>query len=182
MLYIQKFVAENAHISVLVLGVEKYKNLVWGRIPPKYKFLSATTICHLYLHTQHSMVPFCRCPPPPRQVLKKSPVFKFISSQSTYTYIYIYIYIYIYRVITSVPLFCAHAQQVSRCIHPFGWNWSRNLLSTRSCSFFAQSPEKKWVHENVSFRSVHDGQLHLCMYQLCDFISFQNSVPNVLEQ
>jgi hypothetical protein len=29
---------------------------------------------------------------------------------------------------------------------------------------------KKWVHENVSFRSVYDGQLQLCMYLLCDNI------------
>jgi hypothetical protein len=31
-----------------------------------------------------------------------------------------------------------------------------------NCHF--RSPEKKWVHENVSFRSVYDGQLQLCMY------------------
>jgi hypothetical protein len=38
--------------------------------------------------------------------------------------------------------------------------------------FFARSPEKymkyTWgIHENVSFRSVHDGQLQLCMSLLC---------------
>ena len=33
---------------------------------------------------------------------------------------------------------------------------------------FAQSPEKKWVHDNVIFRSVNDGQLRLCMSLLCD--------------
>jgi hypothetical protein len=27
---------------------------------------------------------------------------------------------------------------------------------------------KKWVHENVSFRSQYDGQLQLCMSLLCD--------------
>ena len=27
---------------------------------------------------------------------------------------------------------------------------------------------KKWVHENVSFRSVYNGQLRLCMSLLCD--------------
>jgi hypothetical protein len=32
---------------------------------------------------------------------------------------------------------------------------------------FARSPEKKWVHENVSFRSVYNGQLRLCMSLLC---------------
>jgi hypothetical protein len=33
--------------------------------------------------------------------------------------------------------------------------------------FFTRSPEKKWVHENVSFRSAYDGQLQLCMYPFC---------------
>jgi hypothetical protein len=33
---------------------------------------------------------------------------------------------------------------------------------------FARSLEKKWVHENVSLRSVYDGQLHPCMSLLCD--------------
>jgi hypothetical protein len=33
------------------------------------------------------------------------------------------------------------------------FNCSRNLPSTRSWSFLARSPEKKWVDENVSFRS-----------------------------
>jgi hypothetical protein len=32
---------------------------------------------------------------------------------------------------------------------------------------FARSPEKKWVHDNVIFRSVYDGQLRLCMSLLC---------------
>jgi hypothetical protein len=46
------------------------------------------------------------------------------------------------------------------------WRLTLNLLSTRS--FFARSPEKKWVHENVIFRSVYIGQLRLCMSLLCD--------------
>jgi hypothetical protein len=29
---------------------------------------------------------------------------------------------------------------------------------------------KKWVHENVSFRSVYDGQLRLCMSLLCGVV------------
>jgi hypothetical protein len=48
------------------------------------------------------------------------------------------------------------------------WRLTLNLLSTRSWSFFARSPEKKWVHYNVIFRSVYDGQLRLCMSLLCD--------------
>jgi hypothetical protein len=48
------------------------------------------------------------------------------------------------------------------------FNCWQNFPSTCSWSFFARSPEKKWVHENVSFRSVYDGQLQLCMYLLCD--------------
>jgi hypothetical protein len=33
---------------------------------------------------------------------------------------------------------------------------------------FARSPEKKWVHDNVIFRGVYNGQLRLCMsYLLC---------------
>jgi hypothetical protein len=73
------------------------------------------------------------------------------------------------------PLFCARARQVTRWTNPIGWNWMttrfncwQNFPSTCSWSFFARSPEKKWVHENVSFRSVYDGQLQLCMYLLCD--------------
>ena len=51
------------------------------------------------------------------------------------------------------------------------WRLTLNLLSTRSWSFFARSPEKKWVHDNVIFRSVYNGQLRLCMsYLLCDWI------------
>jgi hypothetical protein len=43
-----------------------------------------------------------------------------------------------------------------------------HLLSTRSWSFFTRSREKKWIHDNVIFRSVYDGQLRLCMsYLLC---------------
>ena len=47
------------------------------------------------------------------------------------------------------------------------WRLTLNLLSTRSWSFFARSPEKKWVHDNVIFRSVYNGQLRLCMSLLC---------------
>jgi hypothetical protein len=50
------------------------------------------------------------------------------------------------------------------------WRLTLNLLSTRSWSFFAQSSEKKWVHENVIFRSVYNGQLRLCMSLLCVII------------
>jgi hypothetical protein len=48
------------------------------------------------------------------------------------------------------------------------WRLTLNLLSTRSWSFFARSPVKKWVHDNVIFSSVYNGQLRLCMsYLLC---------------
>jgi hypothetical protein len=80
-LYIQKSVSENAHISVL--RVEKYKKFLGENTPRPTPLLVYTYHTKLFvtnnhlssLHTQYSMVPFCRCPPP-RQVLKKSPVFK----------------------------------------------------------------------------------------------------------
>ena len=63
----------------------KIQKMFWGRIPQTplpVHTISHQTFCHQQpsvihssLHTQYSMVPFCRCPPP-RQVLKKSPVFK----------------------------------------------------------------------------------------------------------
>jgi hypothetical protein len=64
---------------------------------------------------------------------------------------------YIYRVLTSVPTFCARL----------------TLTAHRTCRahavdhFLPGCPKKKWVHENVSFCSVYDGQFHLCMYLLC---------------
>jgi hypothetical protein len=56
------------------------------------------------------------------------------------------------------------------CIHwmTTRFNCSRNLPSTRSWSFLARSPEKKWVDENVSFRSIYDGQLQLCINEESD--------------
>jgi hypothetical protein len=66
---------------------EKIQNIFWGRIPPDPptgtydttpNFLSLTTMHLPSLHTQYSMVPFCRCPPP-RQVLKKSLCVQIIS-------------------------------------------------------------------------------------------------------
>jgi hypothetical protein len=51
------------------------------------------------------------------------------------------------------------------------FNCSRNLPSTRSWSFFARSPEKKRVQENVSFRNVYNGQLQLC---ICIYSVTQN--------
>ena len=81
---------------------------------------------------------------------------------------------YIYRVITSVPTFLC-ACSASYRMHASHWmtarfNCSRNLPSTRSWSFSVQSLEKKWVQENLSFRSVYDGQFQFCTYLLCDAV------------
>jgi hypothetical protein len=35
---------------------------------------------------------------------------------------------------------------------------------------------KKWVHENVSFRSVYNGQLRLCMSLLCGLAEAHSTV------
>ena len=77
MLYIQKSFSENAGISVI--GVEKYKNFLGENTPrPPYYLMRFhtkhfVTNNHLsFLHTWYSMVPFCRCPPPPHwRTLKK---------------------------------------------------------------------------------------------------------------
>ena len=52
----------------------------------------------------------------------------------------------------------------------FKFNCSRNLPSTRSWSFLPGRLKKKWVHKNVSSRSVYNGQFQLCMYLLCGVI------------
>jgi hypothetical protein len=73
-----------------------------------------------------------------------------------------------YRNVTSVPTFFVRmlGKLLDACI------WLDNDQVTthfklaehaRSWSFFARSPEKKWVHDNVIFRSVYNGQLRLCM-------------------
>jgi hypothetical protein len=75
-----------------------------------------------------------------------------------------------YRDVTSVPTFFVRmlGKLLDACIW-LEWRLTLNLLSTRSWSFFAWSPGKKWVHDNVIFSSVYNGQLRLCMsYLLCD--------------
>ena len=52
-------------------------------------------------------------------------------------------------------------------MHLIGWRLALKLAEHAQLIFFARSPEEKWVHENISFRSVYNGQLQLCMYLLC---------------
>jgi hypothetical protein len=86
-----------------------------------------------------------------------------------------------YRDVTSVPTFFVRTLGPSNQMHassnlPSRWRLTLNLLSTRSWSFFARSPEKKWVHENVIFRSVYNGQLRLCMSLLCAYDSIRHTL------
>ena len=64
------------------------------------------------------------------------------------------------------PLFCAHTRQVTRCMHPLASHWplgQAELAKHAQLIIFARPPEEKWVRENVIFRSVYDGQFHLCV-------------------
>jgi hypothetical protein len=65
------------------------------------------------------------------------------------------------------PLFCARVRQVTS-LHPILDGQGVALTARGTCrahkvNHFSRLPEKKWVRENVSFRSVYDGQLQLCM-------------------
>jgi hypothetical protein len=73
-----------------------------------------------------------------------------------------------YRVVTSVPTFFVRV--LSNLLDVYASDWMTThfkLAEHAQLIVFARSPEKKWVHKNVSFRSVYDGQLQLCMSLLC---------------
>jgi hypothetical protein len=62
------------------------------------------------------------------------------------------------------------AWQITRCMHLIGWRFAltaRGTCRARAVDHFLPGRLKKVVHENVSFRSVYNGQLQLCMSLLC---------------
>jgi hypothetical protein len=67
------------------------------------------------------------------------------------------------------PLFCAHARQITRCMHLIGWWLALKLAEHAQLIIFCPVSWKKvgTIHENVSFCSVYNGELQLCMYLLC---------------
>ena len=67
------------------------------------------------------------------------------------------------------PLFCAHALQVTRCMHLIGWRlaWTaRRTCRARAVDHFLPG-------------CLNDGQLQLCMYLLCDNILMKIQWRNI---
>jgi hypothetical protein len=78
-----------------------------------------------------------------------------------------------YRDVTSVPTF--FVRMLGKLLDACIW-LDDNLMTTRfklaehaQLIIFRPIAWKNWVHDNVIFRSVYNGQLRLCMsYLLCD--------------
>ena len=81
------------------------------------------------------------------------------------------------------PLFCAHARQITRCMHLIGWRLALKLAEHAQLIIFCPVSWKKvgTIHENVfSFCSVYNGELQLCMYLLCDFSQHQMIIKIII--